>query len=276
MRAATLLEDLGFDEIWYPEHVVHFPEYRSEYPYGAGGRNEVHRLRGTMQPFVMMAAMAAVTSRIRYGTHVCVVAERHPIHLAREVAALDLISGGRFDFGVGVGWLEQEYTALAVPFADRGRRTDECLAAMRALWTEEVVEFHGEFYEFEPLYAFPKPAQRPHPPIMVGGHSAAAVRRIVEHGDGWLGYNLEFDEVDSFLSRLDSAMTAAGRSMSELTLHLCRRPAGPEESEWEKVAIYAERCPQYGIDQVLISARIPVEDYEPLTRKMASVLGLGG
>lgn len=271
-RAAPLLEEVGFHQLWYPEHVVHFPDYQSAYPYGEGGRNEVHALRGTLHPFVTMAAMAMVTSSLRFGTHVCVVAERHPIHLAREVAALDAVSGGRFDFGVGVGWLEQEYTALDVPFHDRGARTDECLEVIRKLWTDEVVEWHGRFFEFEPLYFFPKPSADV--PIFVGGHSPAALRRIVEHGDGWLGYMLDIPTVERFLADLDVAMTAAGRSMSELTLHLCRRPASPDEAEWAKVAEYAAAVEQYGVEQVILSARIPVDDYERQTRRMATVLGL--
>lgn len=273
---AQLAESLGFEEIWFPEHVVYFPDYGSDYPYGAQGQNEVHSLRGKMEPFVAIAAMSMATSRIRFGTYVCVVAERHPIHLAREVATVDEVSGGRFDFGVGVGWLQSEYEAVGVPFEARGKRTDECLAAMKSLWTEEVSTYQGDLYQFGPLYANPKPVQKPHPPILVGGNSAATIKRIVSHGDGWLGYTLEPDDVGRFIDRLGSELERAGRSLDEVQLMVGRRSLECSEAAWEADAAYIEACEKLGIQQVVLSPRIPLEGYEELTRKMATIVGLTG
>jgi probable F420-dependent oxidoreductase len=272
--AVQLAESLGFEEIWFPEHVVYFPDYASTYPYGSQGQAEVHSLRGKMEPFVAIAAMAGATSRIRFGTYVCVVAERHPIHLAREVATVDEVSRGRFDFGVGVGWLKDEYEAVGVPFEARGRRTDECLAAMKELWTAEESTFDGTFYKFGPLYANPKPRQQPHPPILVGGNSPATIRRIVEYGDGWLGYTLEPDEVARFIEDLDRALTAAGRSLDEMQLMVGRRAKGVSEEEWESDARYIEKCEALGIEQVVLSPRIPLDGYEERTRTLARIVGL--
>lgn len=273
---ARLAESLGFAEIWFPEHVVYFPDYASDYPYGAQGQNEVHGLRGKMEPFVAIAAMAVATTQIRFGTYVCVVAERHPIHLAREVATVDEVSRGRFDFGVGVGWLQSEYEAVGVPFEARGKRTDEVLVAMKSLWTEEVSTYHGDFYRFGPLYANPKPLQKPHPPILVGGNSPATIKRIVEHGDGWLGYTLEPDEVSKFIDRLGAELERAGRSLDEIQLMVGRRSKECSEAAWEADAEYIAACEKLGIDQVVLSPRIPLERYEEQTRRLAAIVGLSG
>ncbi|MBS4754538.1 LLM class F420-dependent oxidoreductase [Nocardioides sp. zg-ZUI104] len=273
--AAQLAEGLGFEEIWFPEHVVYFPDYESDYPYGSQGQAEVHSLRGKMEPFVAIAAMASATTTIRFGTYVCVVAERHPIHLAREVATVDEVSRGRFDFGVGVGWLQGEYEAVGVPFAARGRRTDECLAAMKELWIAEESSFHGEFYNFGPLYANPKPRQSPHPPILVGGNSPATIKRIVEYGDGWLGYTLEPDEVARFIEDLDGALSKAGRSLDDVQLMVGRRAKEVSDEAWEADARYIEQVEKLGIEQVVLSPRIPLEGYEEKTRALARIVGLG-
>lgn len=274
-ETAVLLEDVGFHSVWYPEHVVFFPEYTSEYPYGNLGSNEVRALRGVYEPFVALGAIATATTTLRIGTYVCVVAQREPISLARNVAAVDGLSGGRFDFGIGVGWSEEEYTALGVPFARRGARTDEYLSAMKRLWSDEpLTSFHGEFVSFEPLFSFPKPIQRPHPPIVVGGNSDATIRRIVAHGDGWAGYNLEIDEVERFMERLDVALQAAGRSLDDIELRVGRRAKGTTESAWEDDARFVKACASLGLHEIIVSPRFGVEGYETAVRRYAEIIGL--
>jgi probable F420-dependent oxidoreductase len=239
------------------------------------GGNEVRALRGVYDPFIGLAAIAAVTSTIRIGTYVCVVAQRNPIMLARHVAAVDVLSGGRFAFGIGVGWSEEEYTALGVPFARRGARTDEYLAAMKVLWSDdEVTSFDGEFVAFDPLLAFPKPVQRPHPPVVVGGNSEATIRRIVEHGQGWAGYNLEVDEIEAFIERLDRALQSAGRSLDEIELRVGRRAKGTSESDWEDDARYIERCGGLGLHEVVVSPRFSTDGYEAKVRRYAEIVGI--
>jgi len=273
---AVLLETIGFDSIWYPEHVVFFPEYTDEYPYGTLGGNEVAALRGVYEPFVALAAIAAATTTVRLGTFVCVVAQREPISLARDVAAIDCLSGGRFDFGIGVGWSEAEYEALGVPFAKRGARTDEYLEAMKVLWSDqELTGFDGEFVSFEPLYAYPKPLQRPHPPIAVGGNSPSAIKRIVAHGNGWAGYNLDVDEVARFIEDLDTALTAVGRSIDEIELRLGRRSKGKTEADWEDDARYLDACAAMGLHEVVVTPRFDVDGYETSARRYADIIGLG-
>jgi len=272
---AQLLEGLGFNSVWLPEHVVFFPEYRDSYPYGTQGANEVFATPGLLDPFVVGSSIAAVTERIRIGTYVCVVAQRHPIFLARDVANLDVLSGGRFEFGIGVGWSSQEFEALGVPFPHRGRRTDECLVAMKRLWSgDRLSEHHGEFYEFEPLFAYPKPVQRPHPPIVVGGNSEATIRRIVAHGDGWAGYTLTHDEIKAFIDRLAAALEAAGRSLDEITLRIGRRARALSEEAWEEDARYIEACEALGIHEVVVSPRFPVDGYERMATRYAEIVGI--
>lgn len=272
--AAQLIEEIGFASVWLPEHVVFFPEYRSSYPYESGGAQEVHRMLGVIDPLVLASGIAAATTTLRIGTYVFVVPQRNPIITARQVASIDQLSGGRFEFGVGVGWAEEEYEALDVPFARRGARMDEYLAAMRALWSpEELTSFHGEFVDFPPLYCFPKPVQS-RLPIIVGGNSDASLRRIVEVGDGWAGYSRSFDDVERFLDRLRTAMTAAGRDMSELSLKVGRRSKGKTEKDWEDDLAYIEGVQRLGITEVVVSPRIGDEHYERDMRRYAEIVGL--
>ncbi|WP_285729872.1 LLM class F420-dependent oxidoreductase [Nocardiopsis sp. ATB16-24] len=272
--AAQLIEELGYNSVWLPEHVVFFPTYRSKYPYESGGGEEVDRMLGVHDPLVLASSIAASTTTLRIGTYVFVVPQRNPIVTARQVASLDQLSGGRFEFGVGVGWSEEEYEALDVPFERRGARMNDYLAAMRVLWSEEELsEYRGEFVDFEPLYCFPKPAQRPLP-IIVGGNSDSTLRRIVRFGDGWAGYSRTHEDIRIFLERLEEMMTAAGRDMSELSLKVGRRSKGSTEKDWEDDRAYIDEAFRLGIDEVVVSPRIGDENYERDMRRYAEIIGL--
>lgn len=229
---------------------------------------------GVHDPLVLASAIAATTTTLRIGTYVFVVPQRNPIVTARQVASVDQLSGGRFEFGVGVGWSEEEYTALDVPFERRGERMNEYLAAIRELWAEEeLTSFSGEFVEFEPLYCFPKPAQ-PRLPIIVGGNSRATLERIVKYGDGWAGYSRTHEDIEVFTEKLSVAMEAAGRDMSELSLKVGRRSKGTTEKDWEDDRAYIEEAFRLGIDEVVVSPRIGDDDYEKKMRRYAEIVGL--
>jgi probable F420-dependent oxidoreductase len=274
--AAQLIEDIGYNSVWMPEHVVFFPTYDSAYPYEKGGKDEVQATLGVGDPLVVCMAAAAATKTLRVGTYVFVVPQRNPIITAKQVATLDQISQGRFDFGVGVGWLEQEYTALGVPFERRGERMNEYLAALRKLWSEdEVTEHEGEFYSFEPLHCFPKPAAK-RLPIIVGGNSKATLERIVEYGDGWAGYSRTHEDIRKFIDELDVRMEQAGRSRSELSLKVGRRAKGNTEKDWEDDRAYIEEAFKLGIDEVVVSPRIGGDNYERDMRRYAEIVGLKG
>jgi probable F420-dependent oxidoreductase len=211
-------EDRGFESIWVAEHVVLFDDYESRYPYAADGRFPGGGDTGLLEPLTALTYLAAVTDGIRLGTGICLVPQRNPVYTAKQVVDLDCLSGGRVDFGVGVGWLREEFEALAMPFAQRGARTDEYLEVMRTLWTDEVSSFEGEHYTLPACRMYPKPVQRPHPPIHVGGESAAAMRRAARHGDGWYSFNRLPDELDGPLERLDAMLAEEGRTRSDLQL----------------------------------------------------------
>ncbi|WP_255954698.1 LLM class F420-dependent oxidoreductase [Streptomyces odontomachi] len=192
------LEDRGFDSLFIAEH-SHIPAGR-ETPYPGGGELPDMYYR-TLDPFVALSAIATVTERLLVGTGIALVNQRDPIHTAKEVASLDLISGGRAVFGVGVGWNREEMANHGTDPATRGRLVTERLRAMRELWTKEQAQFHGEFVDFDPVYAWPKPVQQPHPPIYVGGGSGA-FPRVAELGDAWLANSLPPEELGPMIQDL--------------------------------------------------------------------------
>lgn len=211
-------EDRGFESIWVPEHVVLFDDYASSYPYSPDGKFPGGVDSGLLEPLTALTYLAAVTDRIRLGTGICLVAQRNPVYTAKQVTDLDNLSGGRVEFGVGMGWLREEFEAVAMPFEHRGRRGDEHIAVMKALWTEETSEFHGDFYDLAPCGMFPKPVQTPHPPIHVGGESDAAMRRVARTAQGWFSFNRLPEDLPEPLGRLDAALAAEGRSRSDVVL----------------------------------------------------------
>jgi probable F420-dependent oxidoreductase len=223
-------EERGFESIWVAEHVVLFDDYDSQYPYDPSGRFPTGGDAGLLEPFTALSYLAAVTERIRLGTGICLVPQRNPVYTAKAVTDVDTLSRGRVDFGVGVGWLREEFEALGVPFDRRGQRADEYLAAMRSLWCDEVSEFHGELYDLRPCRLYPKPVQRPHPPVHVGGESDAALRRVARLGQGWFSFGRIPEDLPPALDRLDAALAAEGRTRDDITLTVSpyMHPVTPE------------------------------------------------
>jgi len=183
-RLGRLAEAAGFDSVFAIDHVVLPDDYASIYPYSADGRMPAARTAAYPDPLIWLGFLAATTSRIRLATGVIILPQREPLTLAKQVATLDAMSGGRMELGIGVGWLEEEFKALGVPFAQRGKRADDYVAAMRALWAEGVSSHHGPFVNFERMHSNPKPV-RGVVPIIVGGHTEAAARRAGRLGDAF-------------------------------------------------------------------------------------------
>ena len=192
--AAATAESAGFVRLWAGEHLVMVDSPASRYPYAADGRIGVPAAADWLDPMICLSFAAAATSTIGLATGVTLLPEHHPIVVAKQAASLDVLSGGRFTLGVGVGWSAEEFAALGVPFRARGRRTAEYVSALRTIWREDVATFHGEFVSFEGVRVNPKPFQGRSIPVIVGGNSDAALNRVAGWADGWYGFNLDGPE----------------------------------------------------------------------------------
>ena len=246
-RLGGAAEERGFHSVWVAEHIVLFDDYSSRYPYAADGRIPAGGESGLLEPFTTLAFLAGCTSTIRLGTGICLVPQRNPVYTAKEVANVDWLSGGRLDFGVGIGWLAEEFQAVAAPFADRGDRCRAYLEVMRRLWVDPLSSYEGELYRLPACRHYPKPVQAPHPPIHFGGESDAALRRVAALGQAWYGFNLLPEEVPERLSKLDKLLAARERLRAEIEVSVCPylRPMGDGA-----VQRYAEA----GVDQLIVLA----------------------
>jgi probable F420-dependent oxidoreductase len=215
---ATTAERVGVTTLWVPEHVVLLDKYSSKYPYSNDGSLPAQTNAPIFDPFISLATMAAATSKIRLATGICLVPEHNPLVLGKVVATLDFLSGGRVILGTGIGWLEEEFEALGVPWKDRAQRTRECIDAMRKLWGDEVSAYRGKIYDFEGVRCYPKPAQGAKLPIFFGGESGPALRRVAEYGNGWCGFNLTPDEAAAKIKKIEELLQANGRQRSDVEL----------------------------------------------------------
>lgn len=266
--AARLVETLGFHSLWVPEHVLFFPEYASRYPYSDDGRIPGNP-QGVLDPFSALTFVAAHTTTIRLGTGICLVPQRQPVYTAKMVADLDYLSGGRVDFGVGIGWLAEEFSALQMDFATRAKRTAEYIGAMKALWSPGVTHFSGETVEIIDCHFNPKPVQQPHPPILFGGESDAALRRVATLGDGWYGFDLDPEGVAAHLKRLDAVLDEHGRSRADVSVDI-----GPNRHRVTPEMVDSYRA--LGVDQLVVG--LFATDIDTLARraeKMCKIVGLG-
>ena len=209
------LEARGFESCWAPEH-SHIPVGRlSGYP--AGGELP-KAYYDTLDPFVALTAVAVATERLKIGTGVCLVAQRDPIQTAKAVASLDQVSGGRFLFGIGNGWNREEMENHGTVFATRHKLARERIEAMQAIWTQSKAEYHGDLVNFDPIFAWPKPVQRPYPPILVGGAFTYGARRAIRYGDGWMPHRTrpQYADVVSKLPEFHALLAEAGRAPDSL------------------------------------------------------------
>ena len=226
MSAADLaraLEDRGFESLWAPEH-SHIPlSRRSPYP---GGGDLPKPYYDTMDPFVTLTTAAAATSRLKVGTGVCLIIQRDPIQTAKLVASIDEISGGRFLFGTGNGWNAEEMEDHGTVFETRHKLARERVEAMKAIWTQSKPEYHGEFVKFPPMMAWPKPVQKPHPPVIVGGAWPYGARRAVRYGNGWipLASRPQYDDVTRFFPEFRKMAEEAKRDPESLPISIFNAP----------------------------------------------------
>jgi probable F420-dependent oxidoreductase len=239
-------EDIGLDSIWMGEHVTLFDKNTFGYPGSKDGRIPVPAGGGMLDVVATFGFLAGVTSKMRFGTGVALVPQRSPIYTAKEVCTLDWLSDGRFDFGIGVGWNKEEVEACGYSFQDRGARCDEFLEVMRKLWTEPVVDFSGKWVKLEACRLDPKPIQKPHVPIIVGGYADAAIRRAVRFGAGWYGFNRDPAATREMVGRLDAALAKAGRRRGEGFQTIMTPPASMPMDAMQE---YAE----IGVDRLVVN-----------------------
>ncbi|MCI0785062.1 MAG: LLM class F420-dependent oxidoreductase [Chloroflexi bacterium] len=213
---ARKAEELGFESIWYAEHPVVPVHSASPFPATGGPIPETYS--HFTEPYIALARASGVTSTIRLCTGITLVPERNPLLLAKEIAALDLWSGGRFEFGVGTGWLREETEIMGGDFDHRWTQTREAIEAMKELWTKDEAEYHGRYFDFPLVRCYPKPVQKPHPPVLLGGMARNVLRRVVAHADGWLPNRVTPADVEDGRARLDALAGEAGRDPASLTI----------------------------------------------------------
>ena len=214
---ARRCEAAGLDSLWLGEHVVLFDEMEFPYPGSKDGKIPMPKGGGMLNTVAAFGYMAAVTETLRFGTGITLIPQRNPVYTASEFATLDWLSGGRMDFGIGVGWCKEEVLACGYTWHDRGKRCDEFLDLIQALWTEEVVNFSGEHISVAGAKLNPKPVQDTLP-TLVGGHSPAAIRRAVKYGQGWYGFALNPQMTADLLVQIDAALATAGRSRDDFEI----------------------------------------------------------
>jgi probable F420-dependent oxidoreductase len=234
---AVEADRLGFESVWLPEHMV-FTRKMSRSPHPGEDHPPVPPDTPIFDAFAYLGYLAGRTERVRLGTHVFNIGLRHPFTTARGVQTLDVLSGGRFDFGIGASWLQEEWDAVGLDFSTRGRRVDEALTICQNLWSEDTVTHHGEFFSFDEVVFAPKPVQKPWPPILVGGESKAALRRAARLGDGWLGMAHTFESAQQQIVLLRGYLAEHGRDPSTFQVII----GGPIEStddiaRWEAIGV---------------------------------------
>lgn len=240
-------ERLGFESVWGGEHVIFPVSIESPYPYTEDGKVPATGDTPIPDPLIWLAYVAAAAPTLRLGTCILILPQRNPLVLAKELATLDHLSGGRVELGIGVGWMREEFDALGVPWERRGARTDEYIAALRTVWSGPEVEFHGEFVDFDPLTCTPRPAQDSIP-IMVGGDSGAAIRRAARLGDSYYPGTGNLAELTKLVDDLRTATEAAGRNPDDVKVN-----AMFSEHMGDPVA-GVEALTEIGVDRVMVPA----------------------
>jgi probable F420-dependent oxidoreductase len=271
-RIAERAEALELDSLWCAAHVIIPPQVKSDYAMVPGAKHAPHWKECYWEPFAVLSYLAARTSRIQLGTSVVVMPLHNPFELAKQVAEVDQLSGGRFVFGIGVGWFEEEFEVLGQDFRTRGARTNEGLELMRALWGADPVTFEGRYYRVENAYFAPKPVQQPSPPIWVAGSSKAALRRVARYGNCWHPVRPSHENLRSSMAEIDRYLEEEGRPQGSVEVavkcHVTFQPGPPAAGQQPTqgrpgdIAAALKRYGDLGVSHFVI-------DIEPETRAMA-------
>lgn len=255
-KFAVASEERGFESVWYPEH-THIPaSRRSPFPGGGDLPKDYWHLH---DPFVALTAAAVATSSIRIGTGVCLVTERDPIVTAKAVASLDMLSDGRFMFGIGAGWNAEEMENHGTQFEERWKVLEERIEAMKVCWTEENSEYHGKYVDFDPLWLWPKPVQKPHPPIIMGAASPWGRERVARYCDGWVPLPAQMQNIEQDIADLEQRLHKHGRKLTDIEISFFWAPEDADK---------LKRYRDLGIDRVILGCPADSDDgtYELLDR----------
>lgn len=262
---ARRAEVLGFESVWMPEHLVFPTKIESLYPYAKDGQPPINPATPLLDPLILLALIAGQTSRIRLGTNIYILPLRHPLTTARMAVTLDLISNGRLSFGVGAGWLREEFEAVGVPFDTRAGRMRECVRALHSLFHDDEPSFRGKYYEFGPVKFEPKPVQKPHPPLIFGGETEAALRRAADLGDGWYGVGHTPESAGARVRQLRSLLAERGRADAPFEFTVS---CGVPWVSRDLASAYAEA----GVDRIVVlpwqRAKEAEEKLEALAREL--------
>jgi probable F420-dependent oxidoreductase len=288
IRFAQRAEALGFESIWGGDHLVLPVGGTNQYPYTTDGSFARPSTEGFLEPYTLLAYVAAATKTIKLGLTVIILPYRNPIVQAKMLACLDVLSGGRLICGVGVGWLEKEFQVLQASYKDRGPVSDEYLEIFKILWTQDHPEFHGKFYDFDGITMYPKPVQQPSIPIWVGGHSRRAIRRAIRYGDAWHPTRQTPDFVQQHLPYLRQESERLDRDPMELTISLKRalhftdigltgevlsRSNNAMIGTTQEVLDDIRRCQDVGIQQLTFDYRTgQVDDMQKIIEHFAAVV----
>jgi probable F420-dependent oxidoreductase len=234
---AQKAEALGFDSIWMTDHIALPVDVASKYPYTADGKFFWPPETPYFDTILTLAWASAATERINVGTSVLIASWHHPVNTAKALATLDVLNGGRTIVGIGTGWMREQFDILGAPFETRGPRTTEYIALLKHLWTEDLIDFHGEHFQFSGFKFYPKPARKPSIPIWCGGKSEGVLRRVAAVGDGWHPLYITPEELEEKLVRLEGYLAEHGRTMDEITLSA--RPVDQATLDAETIERYA-------------------------------------
>jgi probable F420-dependent oxidoreductase len=237
-------EAAGIESVWTFEHVIVPLDYESKYPYDRSGKMPIKPEAWFIDPFIALSHVAAATKRIRLGTGVNIFPQANPLLFAKQAASIDVLSGGRLTLGLGIGWLAEEYQAMGTPFERRGARFDDYLRAVKKVWTGDVVEHEGEFLSWHGFKSHPTPAQKPHPPILIGGTTTKTLRRVVEAAQGWYAPSDSQKILDEKLTELRQLAEEAGRPFDSIDI----------TTSW-RIKARPDALPEYedlGIDRVVV------------------------
>jgi probable F420-dependent oxidoreductase len=250
---ARVAEDLGFSTIWQGEHVVLFDEYAPAYPFTPDGVPPLPGHLAYLDPMISLAMAAALTSTIRLGTATLTVGQHNPVLLAKQAATLDVLSEGRFVLGAGLGWSAEEYGACGVPFAGRGERTDEYVAAMRTLWRDDVASHEGHLVRFAKARCYPKPRNAT-VPVYFGGSGRRMFRRVAATGDGWLGYGQTPEQTARSVAAIADQAAAHGRDVADLEIVMAPPYVDLGHETPASIRDKLERYAQAGVDELAVLA----------------------